>query len=112
LDDQGASERPDTGLHAIKQPVFPFRKFPGVDFVLGPEMRSTGEVMGLDASLPIALAKAAMGAGVELPLSGNVFLSVRDADKPRIIEIARALKSMGFGVYGTGGTADALERQS
>src|SRR5690606_1360536 len=71
-----------------------------------------GEVMGLEASLPIALAKAAMGAGVELPLTGNVFLSVRDADKPRIIEIARTLKSMGFGLFSTGGTADALARHS
>ncbi len=112
LDEQDVEERPDTGLHAVKQPVFPFRKFPKVDFVLGPEMRSTGEVMGIDASLPTALAKAAMGAGVELPTEGNVFLSVRDADKPRMMDVARTLKSMGFGLFATGGTADALQRYS
>ncbi len=112
LDAQGVTERPDTGLYAVKQPVFPFRKFPRVDFVLGPEMRSTGEVMGMDASLPIALAKAAFGAGVEPPLEGGVFLSVRDADKPHAVEIARTLKSMGFTVYATTGTAALLARQS
>jgi len=105
-------DRPDAGLYAVKQPVFPFRKFPKVDFVLGPEMRSTGEVMGLDASLPIALAKAAFGAGVELPLQGGVFLSVRDADKASVVEIARTIKSMGFTVFATKGTADLLARRS
>ncbi|RMH24141.1 MAG: carbamoyl-phosphate synthase large subunit [Planctomycetota bacterium] len=112
LDAQGVHEQPDTGLFAVKQPVFPFRKFPRVDFVLGPEMRSTGEVMGLDASLPIALAKAALGAGVELPAEGGVFLSVRDQDKPEAPEIARMLKSMGFTLFATRGTAEVLERQS
>jgi carbamoyl-phosphate synthase large subunit len=109
---QGVIEVADNGWYAVKEPVFPFAKFPGVDFALGPEMRSTGEVMGLDRSLPIALAKAKMGAGVELPLSGNVFLSVRDEDKAVIVGVARSLLSMGFGVYSTGGTADALAAQS
>lgn len=109
---QGVIEVADNGWYAVKEPVFPFAKFPGVDFALGPEMRSTGEVMGLDRSLPIALAKAKMGAGIELPLSGNVFLSVRDEDKAVIVNVARSLLSMGFGVYSTGGTADALAAQS
>ncbi len=109
---QGVTEVADNGWNAVKEPVFPFAKFPGVDFALGPEMRSTGEVMGLDRSLPIALAKAKMGAGVELPLEGNVFLSVRDEDKGVIVGVARSLLAMGFGVYSTGGTADALAAQS
>jgi len=112
LNEQGVTEVTDNGWYAVKEPVFPFAKFPGVDFALGPEMRSTGEVMGLDRSLPIALAKAKMGAGVELPLSGYVFLSVRDEDKPVIVSVARSLLSMGFGIYSTGGTADALAAQS
>jgi len=112
LREQGVVEVADTGWNAVKEPVFPFAKFPGVDFALGPEMRSTGEVMGLDRSLPIALAKAKMGAGVELPLEGNVFLSVRDEDKPAIIQVARSLLAMGFGVYSTGGTADLLASHS
>jgi len=112
LADQDVRERPDTGFHVVKAPVFPFRKFPRVDFVLGPEMRSTGEVMAMDPSLPVALAKAWMAAGTDLPLSGNVFLSVRDADKPRIVEAARTLTSMGLGVYATSGTAELLARHS
>ena len=112
LAEQGRVEEPDTGFYAVKQPVFPFRKFPRVDFVLGPEMRSTGEVMGLDASLPVALAKAALGAGVELPIEGGVFISVRDADKRECVEIARTLKSMGFTIHATRGTADALDQHS
>ncbi|MCB9838476.1 MAG: carbamoyl-phosphate synthase large subunit [Phycisphaeraceae bacterium] len=112
LREQGVAEVAETGWYAVKEPVFPFAKFPGVDFALGPEMRSTGEVMGLDRSLPIALAKAKMGAGVELPLSGNVFLSVRGDDKEAIVAVARSLLSMGFGVYSTSGTADALEAHS
>jgi carbamoyl-phosphate synthase large subunit len=112
LGSQGVAERPDTGFSAVKEPVFPFAKFPGVDVALGPEMRSTGEVMGMDASLPIALAKAKMAAGVELPLSGNVFMSVREEDKASIVETARALKSMGFGVFTTVGTAAFLAKHS
>ena len=81
LDQLGAKEVPDVGFYAVKESVFPFSKFPGVDVVLGPEMRSTGEVMGADRSLPIAFAKAQMAAGVHLPTKGNVFLSVRDGDK-------------------------------
>ncbi|MGD9693197.1 MAG: carbamoyl-phosphate synthase large subunit [Phycisphaerales bacterium] len=112
LDDQGAREAPDVGYYSVKAPVFPFSKFPGVDVALGPEMRSTGEVMGVDPSLPVAFAKAMMGSGVNLPTEGNVFLSVRDEDKGRIVEVARSLRSMGFGVFTTGGTAEYLRRHS
>jgi carbamoyl-phosphate synthase large subunit len=112
LAELGAEEIPDTGAYAVKAPVWPFQKFPGVDFVLGPEMKSTGEVMGIDASLPIAYAKALMGAGITLPTEGGVFLSVRDADKPAMVDVCRGLMAMGFTVYTTGGTADFLARYS
>jgi len=104
----GTREIPDTGTFAVKESVFPFNKFPGVDVVLGPEMRSTGEVMGIDPSLPIAFAKGQMSAGVSLPREGGVFVSVRSVDKPLIAEIARPLFEMGFKVYSTAGTAQAL----
>jgi carbamoyl-phosphate synthase large subunit len=112
LESQGVSEIDSAGTYAVKAPVFPFKKFSRTDFVLGPEMRSTGEVMGRDRSLPIALAKAMMGAGTEIPTSGAVFLSVRDADKNEAVDVARRLGAMGFELYSTGGTADALARQS
>jgi carbamoyl-phosphate synthase large subunit len=108
----GTKEIPDTGFYAVKESVFPFTKFPGVDVVLGPEMRSTGEVMGADRSLPIAFAKAQMAAGVHLPTSGNVFLSVRDGDKNAAIAIARGLRSMGFEVYTSKGTSAFLKSHS
>ena len=97
-----------TGSHAVKVSVFPFSKFPGTDVVLGPEMRSTGEVMGFDTSWPIAFAKGLMGAGVVLPTSGSVFLSVRNADRPHAVKIARDLTEMGFTVYTTVGTSQHL----
>ena len=93
---------------SVKEAVFPFIKFPGVDIALGPEMRSTGEVMGIDASLPIAYAKSQMSAQPPLPLEGNVFLSVKDADKPGCLPIAREFFAMGFRLYATAGTARAL----
>ncbi|MFM8732284.1 MAG: ATP-grasp domain-containing protein, partial [Phycisphaerales bacterium] len=108
LESLAAAEVDDTGFYAVKESVFPFSKFPGVDVVLGPEMRSTGEVMGTDRSLPVAFAKAQMAAGVHLPTSGNVFLSVRDADKHQAIEVARSLDSMGFTVHCSDGTAATL----
>jgi carbamoyl-phosphate synthase large subunit len=104
LDGLGIKERPDEGFFGVKAPAFPFERFPGVDVVLGPEMRSTGEVMGIHRALPVALAKALMASGIELPLAGNVFLSVRDADKAGAVDIGRGLASMGFRVYATGGT--------
>jgi carbamoyl-phosphate synthase large subunit len=96
--------------YAIKESVFPFNKFPGVDVVLGPEMRSTGEVMGIDAAMPLAFAKAQMGAGSTLPLEGSVFISVREQDRARITEPARLLQKMGYGIYATSGTATHLEQ--
>jgi carbamoyl-phosphate synthase large subunit len=110
LTEQGVTERPDTGTFAVKAPVFPFQKFPGVDFVLGPEMRSTGEVMGVDVALPNAYLKALLAAGTKLPTEGGVFISVRTADKPAVIDAARSLLAMGFTVYTTSGTAEMMNR--
>jgi carbamoyl-phosphate synthase large subunit len=93
---------------SVKEVVFPFTKFPGVDVILGPEMRSTGEVMGIDATFPMAFAKAQIAAGTVLPTAGAVFLSVRDSDKPAIIEVARMLAQAGFTLLATGGTYDVL----
>ncbi len=93
---------------AVKEAVFPFARFSGVDVILGPEMRSTGEVIGLDASFERAFAKAQLGAGVKLPLAGQVFLSVRVGDKPAIAALARRLVGMGFSLLATRGTATTL----
>jgi carbamoyl-phosphate synthase large subunit len=95
----------------VKEAVFPFNRFPGVDTVLGPEMRSTGEVIGLDSSFGIAFAKSQLGGGTKVPKSGTVFVSVRDDDKPRILESIRSLAALGFKIIGTGGTARYLEEQ-
>lgn len=89
---------------AVKEAVFPFARFPGVDTVLGPEMRSTGEVMGLDKSFAVAFAKSQLGGGTKVPTSGTVFISVRDGDKSRILDAARLLVSLGFKVIATSGT--------
>ncbi|MCB1463596.1 MAG: carbamoyl phosphate synthase large subunit, partial [Nitratireductor sp.] len=93
---------------AIKEAVFPFARFPGVDTLLGPEMRSTGEVMGLDTDFAMAFAKAQLGAGSGLPSKGTVFVSVKDDDKPRILPGIRHLADAGFRVIATGGTARYL----
>ena len=93
---------------AVKEAVFPFARFAGVDVLLGPEMKSTGEVMGLDASFARAFAKAQIGAGVKLPAGGTVFLSVRDADKGAIVPIARRFVDLGFSILATRGTAAHL----
>jgi carbamoyl-phosphate synthase large subunit len=95
----------------VKEAVFPFARFPGVDTVLGPEMKSTGEVMGLDRSFAIAFAKSQIGGGSRLPRAGTVFVSVRDADKPRILDAIRLLNSLGFKVIATGGTQRYLVEQ-
>ena len=92
----------------VKESVFPFARFPGVDTVLGPEMRSTGEVIGLDRSFAAAFAKSQLGAGARAPKGGNVFVSVRDADKERVVETIRLLTSLGFHAQATGGTARFL----
>tara|TARA_E500000178_G_scaffold356270_1_gene432878 strand:+ start:305 stop:3544 length:3240 start_codon:yes stop_codon:yes gene_type:complete len=93
---------------AVKEAVFPFARFPGVDVFLGPEMKSTGEVMGIGENFAHAFTKSQLGAGVFLPSSGNVFISVKDEDKPDILPICRDLKKLGFNLIATGGTADAL----
>jgi carbamoyl-phosphate synthase large subunit len=90
---------------AVKESVFPFARFPNVDTLLGPEMKSTGEVMGLDTSFERAFAKAQLGAGIKLPLEGTIFLSVRDADKAALVPLARRLTEMGFAITATRGTA-------
>jgi carbamoyl-phosphate synthase large subunit len=95
---------------AVKEAVFPFARFPGVDLILGPEMKSTGEVMGLDSDFGRAFAKSQLGSGVSLPLQGRVFVSVRDHDKPAVIEPCRTLVALGFSLIATRGTADALRQ--
>ncbi len=108
LRDVALTEEPPLGGFSIKAPVFPFRKFEGVDTILGPEMRSTGEVMGHDKSFGLAFLKAALGAGIRLPEGGTAFLSVHDGDKGAILPIARELASLGFSLLATSGTAKAL----
>ena len=90
---------------AVKEAVFPFARFPGVDTLLGPEMKSTGEVMGLDRDFGRAFAKSQLAAGVVLPESGTVFVSVRDADKAAFAEIVRRMHELGFTIVATTGTA-------
>jgi len=97
------------GHVAVKEAVFPFARFPGVDPILGPEMRSTGEVMGIDRDFSIAFAKSQLGAGLKLPRSGTVFVSVRDSDKDRIVAPLRELVDLGFKVIATRGTRRHLE---
>ncbi len=102
---------PEAGpLHhiAVKEAVFPFARFPDVDTLLGPEMRSTGEVIGLDTDYALAFAKSQLGAGVELPREGTVFISVRDEDKQRVLPAARLLQDSGFSIVATSGTARFL----
>ncbi|SKB48684.1 carbamoyl-phosphate synthase large subunit [Sphingopyxis flava] len=96
---------------AVKEAVFPFSRFPGTDPVLSPEMKSTGEVMGIDSDFNLAFAKAQLGAGDRLPTGGRLFVSVKDSDKPRIIESVRRLADWGWQVIATGGTADYLAGQ-
>src|SRR3979409_2012992 len=95
---------------AVKESVFPFNRFHGQDILLSPEMRSTGEVMGLDADLGIAYAKSQMAAGSPLPLSGRVFIAVSDAQKKEVAPVARQFAELGFELVATGGTAAVLEK--
>jgi carbamoyl-phosphate synthase large subunit len=103
--------RPQFDHIGVKEAVFPFARFPGVDTVLGPEMKSTGEVMGIDRSFAIAFAKSQIGGGSRLPREGTVFVSVRDADKPRVLEAIRLLVSLGFRIIATSGTQRYLAEQ-
>jgi carbamoyl-phosphate synthase large subunit len=96
---------------SVKEAVFPFAKFPGVDTLLGPEMKSTGEVMGIDADFGMAFAKSQIAAGNPMPLSGRVFLSVKDKDKQGLLEVAQGLENMGFSLVATRGTAEFLRKQ-
>ena len=105
----GVMELATRDFYAVKSPVFPFNKFRGVDTILGPEMRSTGEVMGVSTSYGQAFAKAQLAAGQKLPLKGTIFLSVNDRDKRQIGPLGKALKELGFRLLATRGTAAALE---
>ena len=109
LKDIGYTEEIIPRHFSIKKPVFPFNKFPGADVLLGPEMRSTGEVMGIDATFGRAVAKAQAGASQALPREGKVFISVKQADKAKIPPIAQKLHELGFEVVATSGTAKAIE---
>ena len=104
----GLNKRPVTNHVAVKEAVFPFARFPGVDIVLGPEMKSTGEVIGLDKDFARAFAKSQLASGCVLPLSGTAFLSVKEGDKDILAEIGRKLLGMGFKLIATSGTADFL----
>jgi carbamoyl-phosphate synthase large subunit len=108
LDDQGIRAEVVPPYVAVKEAVFPFIKFPGVDTILGPEMKSTGEVMGVGESFGEAFVKSQLAAGVRLPRGGKAFISVRDADKPGVLEIARGLHGLGFALVATRGTAAAI----
>jgi carbamoyl-phosphate synthase large subunit len=105
---QGVTREIVPPYFSVKEAVFPFLKFPGVDTILGPEMKSTGEVMGVGQTFAEAFVKSQLAAGVRLPSSGKVFISVRNADKPRVVEIARTLRGLGFILYATRGTAACL----
>ena len=109
LEEQGYDRDPIPSHVSIKESVFPFNKFQGVDIVLGPEMRSTGEVMGVSERFSIAFAKSQLAAGVILPTEGSIFISVADRAKHQIVDLARRLVDMGFHLMGTSGTARVLE---
>ena len=110
LKELDVTEQPAPKHTSVKESVFPFAKFPGVDVILGPEMRSTGEVMGIDRTFPLAFAKASIAAGTVLPTAGTVFVSVRNADKDAVIPVARELTELGFQIIASSGTHDALAR--
>lgn len=110
LEQIGITEEVEIRHTAVKESVFPFNRFPGVDTILGPEMRSTGEVMGIDQGFGRAFAKSQIAAGQNLPREGTVFASVKDRDKRVIIMIARGLMDLGFQIVATHGTRKVLER--
>ncbi|NDG75954.1 MAG: carbamoyl phosphate synthase large subunit, partial [Synechococcaceae bacterium WB8_1B_136] len=108
LEELGLTAEPQPPLQAVKEAVLPFKRFPGADSILGPEMRSTGEVMGTASSFGLAYAKAELGAGEALPTSGTVFLSTHDRDKPELLPVAQRLAQLGFRLIATAGTARSL----
>jgi len=112
LEDLGFSKAPQPAHLSVKEAVFPFNKFPGVDVLLGPEMKSTGEVMGIDSDFGWAFAKSQAGAGAVLPTSGTVFISVKESDRPVALDVAKRLRTLGFRIQATRGTASYLREQS
>ena len=108
LEQQGITKEVIPKYFSVKEAVFPFNKFPGIDPILGPEMRSTGEVMGVGKTFGEALFKSQLAAGIKLPKSGNVVLTVKDSDKPLAVEVAKLLHEMGFPMVATKGTAAAI----
>jgi carbamoyl-phosphate synthase large subunit len=108
LAQQRVLSAPVPGYYSVKEAVFPFVKFPGVDTILGPEMKSTGEVMGVGLSFGEAFVKSQLGAGAKLPETGTAFISVRDRDKAAVVDVARELLRLGFRLLATRGTAAAL----
>jgi carbamoyl-phosphate synthase large subunit len=108
LASQGVTREIIPPYFSVKEAVFPFNKFPGVDTILGPEMKSTGEVMGVGRTFAEAFVKSQMAASVKLPVSGKVFISVKDSDKPKVVAIARDLFSAGFTLLATRGTASTI----
>ena len=110
LKEQGVTPRLDLNHYSIKEPVFPFVKFPGVDPILGPEMRSTGEVMGIGKSFGAAVAGAKLAANVHMPRQGKAFVSVREADKQKLIPLAKQLRALNFALVATHGTCDLLRK--
>lgn len=109
LIEQGITEERIPGYFSVKEAVFPFVKFPGVDPLLGPEMKSTGEVMGVGKTFGEAFAKSQRASGVDLSRSGKVLISIREADKPKIVEIAQMLIAKNYAIVATRGTAKVLE---
>jgi carbamoyl-phosphate synthase large subunit len=110
LDAQGIHSEVIPPYYSVKEAVFPFVKFPGVDTILGPEMKSTGEVMGVGRTFGEAFVKSQMAASIKLPTEGLVFISVKNADKPRTVEVAKGLVELGFGLCATKGTASYLQQ--
>jgi carbamoyl-phosphate synthase large subunit len=108
LKDLGFTQEVTPSHISCKESVFPFARFPGVDTILGPEMKSTGEVMGIDQSFGLAFAKSQLAAGQKLPLSGTVFMSVKDEDKMELLETAFGLYDLGFKIVATRGTSGFL----
>ncbi|MFZ5439962.1 MAG: carbamoyl-phosphate synthase large subunit [Myxococcota bacterium] len=111
LAEQGLTADPEMQHYAVKESVFPFARFSNTDVILGPEMKSTGEVMGLDASVHGAFAKSQLASGSKLPKGGTVFLSVKDDDKPGLVDLAKRLRALGFTLVATGGTLEYLKRK-
>ena len=108
LKELGFTEEVIPKHHSVKEAVFPFSKFTGVDIILGPEMKSTGEVMGIDYDLGMAFAKSQMAAGGTLPTKGNVFISVKETDRPNVVRIAKGYADLGFTLYATSGTGGVI----